>query len=131
MSFSGVVNAQGGPGGPGNQAGGPGGPQDTQLWDPLNCQNNQGGNNQTCLQKFLMGILSVVIRIGTIVIVLMLVYIGFLFATSSVNPQNKDKARTALVWTLVGALILLGAQAIAMGIEATVNAISNGANTNP
>ena len=78
----------------------------------------------TDLETFLRGILDVVISVGTVVVILMLVYVGFLFATTSVNPENKVKARTALLWTLVGSLVLLGAKAIAEGIEATVNALS-------
>ncbi|OGG68917.1 hypothetical protein A3H77_02345 [Candidatus Kaiserbacteria bacterium RIFCSPLOWO2_02_FULL_56_11] len=79
---------------------------------------------ETDLETFLRGILDVVISVGTVVVILMLVYVGFLFATTSVNPENKVKARTALLWTLVGSLVLLGAKAIAEGIEATVNALS-------
>jgi hypothetical protein len=93
--------------------------------------NNGGGGislinplKATNLQQFVADIISIVVRIGTIVVVLMLVYVGYLFATTSINPENKNKAREALLWTLVGALILLGAQAIAVGIQATVNALS-------
>jgi len=80
----------------------------------------------TDLKELLADIIALVVKIGTVVIVLMLVYIGFLFATTSINPENKSKAREALLWTLVGALILLGAQAIAVGIQETVNALSTG-----
>ena len=88
----------------------------TTLINPLSAE--------TDLETFLRGILDVVISVGTVVVILMLVYVGFLFATTSVNPENKVKARTALLWTLVGSLVLLGAKAIAEGIEATVNALS-------
>jgi hypothetical protein len=79
---------------------------------------------QNCLENFLLGILDIVITIGGIVVILMLVYVGFLFTTTSVNPENKQKAREYLAWTLIGALILLGSKAIALGIEATVRALS-------
>ena len=86
----------------------------TTLYNPL-----QG----TTLIGFLNGILDIIVNVGAVLVVLMLVYVGFLFATTSVNPENKVKARTALVWTLVGALILLGAKAISLGIQATVTAL--------
>jgi type IV secretory pathway VirB2 component (pilin) len=79
------------------------------------------------LLGFLNNILNfITTKIAPIIIILMLVYIGFLFTTTSVNPENKQKAREYLLWTVIGALILLGAQAIALGIEATVQALSTG-----
>ncbi|MGH7175209.1 MAG: TrbC/VirB2 family protein [Minisyncoccia bacterium] len=80
----------------------------------------------TSLSTLLQDILGFVIKIGAVVVVLMLVYVGFLFATAGGNESQITKAREALLWTVVGALILLGAQAIASGIQATANALSTG-----
>lgn len=80
----------------------------------------------TSLESFLNNILDFVIRIGAIIVILMLVYVGFLFVTARGEPAEITKARTALLWTVVGALILLGAKAIALGITATVQALSVG-----
>jgi Type IV secretion system pilin len=68
-------------------------------------------------------ILQFVIEIGSIIVVLMLVYVGYLFVIAQGNPSKLASARSALLWTVIGALILLGAQAIAMGIQATVTAL--------
>ena len=97
--------------------------QGVQLLNPLSGSCTAG---QDCLMQFLKSVLALVTRVGTIAIILMLVYIGFLFATTSTNPKNKELAKEYLLWTIVGALILLGAQAIANGISATVQAISVG-----
>lgn len=78
------------------------------------------------LSSFLTSILDLVIQIGSVVVILMLVYVGFLFVVARGEPAAITKARQALLWTVVGALILLGAQAIAKGIEATVQALSVG-----
>ncbi|HQT83119.1 MAG TPA: hypothetical protein PLW99_03155, partial [Candidatus Paceibacterota bacterium] len=75
------------------------------------------------LSSFMTNILKFVIEIGSIVVVLMLVYVGYLFVVAQGNPSKIEAARGALLWTVVGALILLGAQAIAMGIQATVTAL--------
>lgn len=98
----------------------PSGPsgQNVTLINPL-----QGGGN---LQSFLLNILAFVIRIGGIAVVLMLVYVGYLFVVARGEPGKITEARSALLWTVVGALILLGSQAIAMAIQATVQAISVG-----
>lgn len=92
--------------------------QNVTLINPL-----QGGGN---LESFLNSILAVVIRIGTIIVILMMVYVGFLFVKARGEPGEITKARQALLWTVVGALILLGAQVIAYGIQATVQALSVG-----
>ena len=73
---------------------------------------------------FLNKILDFVIQIGTIVVILMMVYIGYLFVTARGNDAKITEARQALLWTVVGALILIGAKAISTGIEATVRALS-------
>lgn len=80
----------------------------------------------TSLESFLLNILAFVIRIGTIIVILMLVYVGFLFVVARGEPAKITAARSALLWTVVGALILLGSQAIAIGIKATVQALSAG-----
>ena len=78
------------------------------------------------LNSLLVSILQLMVRIGSIIIVLMLVYVGYLFVIARGNPGEIGKAKEALLWTIIGALVLLGAQAIAMGIQATVQALSTG-----
>lgn len=99
-----------------NTSGTPGGTNTgTTLINPLN-----GGGN---LETFLLNILDFVILIGGIVVVLMIVYVGFLFVTARGEPGKITEARQALLWTVIGALVLLGSKAIAIGIEATVRAL--------
>ena len=118
------------PGGsPTGQLQNPGGNQNTDvtLLNPLQGQSNcGGGGQQSCLQAFLMGILDFVIKIGTIAIVLMMVLVGYRFVAAQGAPGQIEEAKSTLLWTVVGALILLGAKAIALGIETTVQAISQG-----
>jgi hypothetical protein len=83
----------------------------------------QGGGT---LEGFLQSILAFVVRIGTIVVILMLVFVGYKFVAAQGNETALTEARKMLLWTVVGALILLGAQALSLGIQATVNALSSG-----
>jgi hypothetical protein len=109
---------------PGIDSGASGNAPSTVLINPLkgiNC--NQGTSNSNCLSSFLISILKIVIEIGSIVVVLMIVYTGFKFVVARGNASELEEARRMLLWTLIGALILLGAQAIAMGIQATVQAL--------
>lgn len=94
------------------------------LINPLN--SGECAPNENCLMNFLNKILAFVIKIGTVVVVLMTVYVGYLFVVAQGAPEKIKEARGALLWTVVGALVLLGSQAIAIAIKATVQAISVG-----
>lgn len=94
------------------------------LINPLN--TGECAPNENCLLNFLNKILDFVIRIGTVVVILMMVYVGYLFVVAQGKEDKIREARNALLWTLIGALVLLGSQAIAKGIEVTVKALSSG-----
>jgi len=81
-------------------------------------------NGITSLPEFLRAILAGVVQIGTIVLIMMLVYVGFLFVAARGNAEKLQSAKSALVWTVIGGLILLGATSIQLVIEGTVNSIT-------
>ena len=72
------------------------------------------------LEQLLLDILDFVKIIGGIVIMIMLVLVGFKFVAAQGNEEKIREARAMLLWTVIGALILLGASAIQAGISATV-----------
>lgn len=78
------------------------------------------------LEEFLSEILRFIVRLGTLVVIIMIVVVGFMFVSARGNPEEIKKAREALLWTLVGAVILIGAEILANAIKATVEAISSG-----
>lgn len=84
------------------------------------------GGETDSLEDFLIQILIFVTRIGTIVVIVMMVYVGYLFVAARGKPEALNEAKKALMWTIIGALILLGARAIAYAILATVEALSVG-----
>lgn len=80
--------------------------------------------NTSDLPTFLTTILKfITTQIGPAIIILMLVYCGFLFVTAQGNAEKVSTARTALLWTVIGAIILLGATVIEGVITSTVNAL--------
>lgn len=83
-------------------------------------------NAGTSLGSFLLNILQFVVYIGGIIVVLMIVFVGYKFVAARGAPEKLSEAKEMLLWTVVGALILLGAEAIAQGICATVQALSGG-----
>lgn len=115
---------------PGIQGGNPPAPQGSSsgknvtLINPLNSGDCTPNGN--CLMDFLSQILGFVVRIGAIAVVLMLVFVGYKFVIAQGNPEAIAAAKNDLIWTLIGALILLGAQAISYGIKATVATLSVG-----
>jgi hypothetical protein len=72
----------------------------------------------------LKAVLGAVVYIGAILLTLMLVWCGFLFVMARGNPEELSKARSTLMWTLIGGLILLGAQAISDVVQATAQSLS-------
>ncbi len=76
------------------------------------------------IHDLLTNILSFVVKIGTVIVVLMLVVTGFKFVIAQGNPTELEKAKKMLLWTLIGALIILGAQTISLMVQATVNSLA-------
>jgi hypothetical protein len=68
---------------------------------------------------------KILIQIGAVAVTLAIVYAGFLFVVARGNPEQLSKAKETLKWTIIGALILLGAQVIAKAIENTIKTISS------
>jgi len=95
-----------------------GGTTGTKLINPLGA----GTDIPTLLGK----IMDFVVYAGSVVVILMLVYVGYKFVVARGEPGKITEARQALLWTIVGALILLGAKVIAAGIVATTQALSTG-----
>ncbi len=79
--------------------------------------------SQNTLEGFLKNALEGVIRIGLPIIALAIIYCGFLFVKARGNTEELTKAKDALLYTLIGAAILLGAWALAQLIQETVNAL--------
>ncbi len=75
------------------------------------------------LQEFIRVLLTGVIRIGLPIVVLAIIYCGFLFVKARGKPEEISKAKDALLYTLIGAAILLGSWAIAEMIRDTVLAL--------
>lgn len=72
------------------------------------------------LREFLDLLLGVIVQIGWPLVVLAIIWTGFLFVKGQGNEEKLRVAKNAFVWTVVGALIVLGAFAIATFVEGTV-----------
>lgn len=72
------------------------------------------------IPEFIKIILEFVIKIGIPIVALAIIYSGFLFVSARGKPSELETAKRSLMYTLIGAAILLGAWAIAIMISETV-----------
>lgn len=75
------------------------------------------------INEFIVKILEGILKIGLPIIALAVIYCGFLFVAARGNPEKISKAKDALLYTLIGAGVLLGSWAIAELISDTVSAL--------
>jgi len=75
------------------------------------------------ISEFLKAMLGALEIIATPIVVLMIVYSGFLFVSAQGNPEKLATAKKAIMWTIIGAVVVLGASVLASAIEGTVDNI--------
>ncbi len=76
------------------------------------------------LIKFISDALSEIVKVGAVLCVLALVFVGFKYVSAMGNSDKISKAHDMLLWTIVGIALLLGAQVLAVIIKGTVDAIT-------
>jgi hypothetical protein len=100
-----------------SQAGGSGttpGNGSYQLSNPL-CINS--------LNQLLTDVISIFVKIGSIVVVLFIIYAGLQYVLAQGNPTKIEKAHNTFKYTIIGALIVIGAQVIVDLVTHTVNSL--------
>lgn len=73
------------------------------------------------VEGLLVALLEVFIIIATPIIVLFMIYAGFLYVTARGNAQQIEQATRALTYAIIGGMITLGAVAIAQIIKNVVD----------
>jgi hypothetical protein len=81
--------------------------------------------NVTSVPSLIQTILNGLLTIGIPIVALAIIYCGFLFVFARGNSEKLTKAKDALLYTLIGAAVLLGAWAIATMIQSTVMGLSD------
>lgn len=76
----------------------------------------------TTIKEFLIKIVDVLLIFALPIIILFIMYAGFLFVTAQGDTTKITKAKSALMWAVIGGVIILGAQAIITVITGTVTA---------
>lgn len=86
-----------------------------QLKNPL--------NNIDSFGELITAVLDIVIMIGFPVAVLAIMYSGFLFVTAQGNSEKLESAKAALLWTIIGTAVLLGASVLSTGVSSTIESL--------
>ncbi len=106
-----VADAQSGGAGTGGTSGGPP-PQIVKLENPLKVGS---------IPEFFALLIDVLLIFAVPIIVFFIIYAGFLFVTARGNEDQIKKAKNALLWTVIGAVLLLGAKTLLAIIINTVD----------
>lgn len=67
---------------------------------------------------------NIILPLGTTIVVFFIVYSGFLFVVAQGNEEKLKTAKRTLLWTVIGAAVLLGASVIANVISNTIDQLS-------
>jgi hypothetical protein len=90
--------------------------------NPVRLTNPLGSTNT--LAGFITKLLNeVVVPIGSVVLVLALIYCGFLFVVAQGNDSKLKEAKTAFFYTMIGGAVLLGASVLSSVVENTINSL--------
>lgn len=86
---------------------------DVRIKNPLNSSINT-------LPKFIEEVLNIALMVGVPIITLAIIYSGFLFVMARGNSEKLGEAKNTLMYTLIGAALLLGSWVIAQAIQGTI-----------
>lgn len=84
------------------------------LQDPLRFRN---------LADFVQGVLEAFVVISLPILSFFIIWAGFKFVAARGNPGQLTEAKENFKWLIVGAILILGAWALALLIANTVNSI--------
>ncbi len=107
------VNGSGGSGTNGSGGNGINGSGGSKIINPL-------AGKADDIPTFLLMIINILLVFATPFIVLFIMYAGYLFVTAAGNPSEIESARSALLWAVVGGVIILAAKIILGVIQGTV-----------
>lgn len=74
------------------------------------------------IEEFILKIIDVLLVFALPIIVLYIMYAGYLFVTAQGDSGQISTARSALLWAVVGGVIVLGARVIVAVIQGTITA---------
>lgn len=90
------------------------------LYAQTRLANPTPGGGST-LREFILLLISIIQLVGTPMLVVAIVWVGYLLVTAGENEKQITDAKRGIFWTLIGAAIILGATVIANFISGTID----------
>lgn len=78
----------------------------------------------TSIEDLLLAALNVFIVVATPIVVLYIIYAGFLYVTAKGNAEQVQQATRALTYAIIGGVIIIGATAIAAIVSGVVGSFT-------
>jgi hypothetical protein len=75
-------------------------------------------------REIIVAIVNVVVRVGSILVLLAIIYAGFLFVTAQGSEDKIKTAKKTFTYVIIGSIILLGAQQLANVVANTAGQFS-------
>lgn len=91
---------------------------------PINIKNPLKNGTNSLYGFINLVINDVILPVGGVIAVIFIIYSGFLFVTAQGNETKLATAKKAFLYAAIGTAILLGAWAISLAIESTINQIT-------
>lgn len=89
------------------------------ITNPFNC-GNVPAQNCTIMTLILSIINNIIMPIAAVAVTAWIIWAGFQFVLAQGNEKKIETAKDNLLWSLIGAGILIGAVGIARVVESTV-----------
>lgn len=90
-------------------------------------QNPLGTNGPQNLPDFIVKVIEIIMYVGVPLLVIAVIYAGFLYVKAQGNSEALKKAHQTLLYTVIGGFLLLGAFVISKAIGDTVKEIQQSA----
>jgi len=75
----------------------------------------------TTITSFFLDLIRILLIFAIPIIVFFIIYAGFLMVTANGKPEQISKGKTALLYAVIGGLLILGANLILTVIQGTVD----------
>lgn len=78
------------------------------------------------IYTFVYNILDFVVKVGTVIVIFMVIYSGFLFIKAQGDSSAISEAKQTFFWTVIGGVVLIGARALASVVCNTAASLATG-----
>lgn len=90
------------------------------------CLTNPLDPSISSIPAFFLAILNILLVFAIPFVVFFIIYAGYLYVMARGNPGKIGEAHKALLYAIIGGIIIIGARVILSIVQSTANAVVNG-----